>query len=329
MLGSTPQVRGTADNKKEFTSSDNPTKVIIIRHGYKLPYGPNSSMATPGGVAQKGKGKQEVNSGPALTAPGEVLAIKAALYLLSCGKPNNIYASKSTDTHQKSISQREMQTAGPVVTMLYAAGFDVDYEHPDRTTQYVDLAKRIQNLPKGSLVFVIWEHKRINNLVNALTGKEMSYDWPETDFTSAVHVTLSSSPLIDVLHNQYSTSFDGDFVELAKRAEDYPRLAQQVCHLYERCLAAEHHKAFLLAQHQLISQHLTAALQREVYWQQRALASEAQLQSSTATTRPSSSSILWGFARLASTLGGCFCPEGSRDNEFAPPHQYQRLPYRS
>jgi hypothetical protein len=178
-----------------------PREVIIIRHGDKL---------------------QQTETGPALSAKGEIRSIKFAFYFLNkFGVPDYMIAADPVDTQGKNSSIRPIQTLAPLANMLEEKYPEVDVPilHPYESSDYAKLAKYILDNKQfnGKLILICWSHGKIPDLAAKLGVNDPIPDWDKNDYDSVYVLNFDGSGKVkefNILSNQYPVDFSGSWRDL-------------------------------------------------------------------------------------------------------------------
>lgn len=169
-----------------------PNEVYIIRHADKLKHPP----------------------GPALSPKGEIRAIAFAIqFRKNYPLPDYIFATnpvsdKKEGLYLKGTSIRELQTVGPLVSMLSVEQHEyIPILHPYRNKEYKALANDLLNQKQfnGKRILVCWDHGLIPAFANALGVAENKVEkWAKSDFDSIYLVKFNKEGAqLKVFHHQY------------------------------------------------------------------------------------------------------------------------------
>lgn len=176
-----------------------PSQIVIIRHGDKL---------------------LQANTGPTLSAKGQIRAINFGFYYLQkFGMPDYVFASNPT---KDTTSIRELQTVAPLVNMMQQKQPDnksIGILHPYSPKDYTALATYILDSSEfdGKKVVICWSHGKIPKLAEKLGVSEKLDTWPADDFDSVYVLRYNhKGDLKDfqILHQQYPVNFNGNWGDL-------------------------------------------------------------------------------------------------------------------
>lgn len=180
-----------------------PREIIIIRHGDKL---------------------EQAYPGPALSAKGQVRAVKfAGYYLKTFGQPDYVIAANPNNFLGKNSSIRELQTVAPLVNILSAkkptTGFPI--LHPYENADYKKLAKFIMGdaMFNDKVILICWNHTKIPPLAEKLGVTTALNKWPANDFDSVYVLKYDDQGKVThftMMNNQYPVHFKGDWQSLTK-----------------------------------------------------------------------------------------------------------------
>jgi hypothetical protein len=140
-------------------------KIVIIRHGEKSANGDNLNC-------------QGLNRSMQLS---KVLVAKF-------GVPSRIYVP-SLNSGKSTSHARMFQTISPLA-IKYDLAINAKYDVED----YSSLAQDIE--ARTGTIFVVWEHKAIDNIVKALGVKGNDLKWPDEDFDSIWIVTYKNGKAV-------------------------------------------------------------------------------------------------------------------------------------
>lgn len=178
-----------------------PRTVYIIRHTDKL---------------------LQPEPGPALSAKGELRAIKFAFYFLNkYGEPDFMFAASANKDSGGRSSQRALETLAPLANMLsekYPTK-DVPLYHSFAADEYDKLVKYIMSTKKfdNKSILICWHHGNINKMIKEFGYKDELPEWAMDDFDSIYILQFSKSGNInslDHLMHEYPIAFNGSWREL-------------------------------------------------------------------------------------------------------------------
>lgn len=176
-----------------------PSQIIIIRHGDKL---------------------LQANTGPTLSAKGQIRAINFAFYYLQkFGMPDYVFASNPT---KDTTSIRELQTVAPLVNIMQQRdpeNSSIGILHPYSSKDYTALATYILDSDQfdGKKIVVCWSHGKIPKLAEKLGVNQKLSKWPADDFDSVYVLRYNNKGDLkdfEILHQQYPVSFSGTWADL-------------------------------------------------------------------------------------------------------------------
>ncbi|MGQ3892466.1 histidine phosphatase family protein [Legionella sp. CNM-4043-24] len=177
-----------------------PSEIIVVRHGDK-PLEPAAKWADVS------------HPSLSLNAKGTVRSVVMARYILSkFGKPDYVFATAAANDRHEELSVRNIQTAGPLTTMLAEdnpEGYKMYF--PYTATEYARLSKDLLSDSRydNKKIVIVWNHHHIPALLNALGIKDKIPVWPQNNFDTvyvldyAKNGQLSSWKRLD---NQYPVS---------------------------------------------------------------------------------------------------------------------------
>lgn len=193
--------------------SATPHEIIIVRHGDKW-------------LKPAAKWANRNNKNFTLNAKGMVRSVKLAQYILKkFGRPDYIFATAATDQHGVENSVSDIQTAGPLASLLADSnphGFKINY--PFTAKQYANLGKLLLNQKQydRKTILIVWNHYNIPALVNSLGVKEALPAWPIDNFDSVYVLKYTDSGHLanwKRLDNQYQVPDDISWDTLSTLAD--------------------------------------------------------------------------------------------------------------
>lgn len=192
-----------------------PATIIVVRHGDKL-------------LEPASKWQNRQNDNRSLDAKGMVRSVKLAFYILKhFGPPDYIFASTPVDSKGKTYSLREVETAGPLATMLADRnphGFKVLF--PYTVEEYKKLAHFILNKPQFNqkVVLIVWAHQVLPALIEHLGVKAKLPHWSNKNFDTVYVLRYNhKGHLIHWrrLDHQYPVNDHVSWDDLAKVGENF------------------------------------------------------------------------------------------------------------
>lgn len=174
-----------------------PKAIIIIRHGDKL---------------------DQPQPGPALSAKGQVRAVKFAFYYLEkFGEPDFVFAPNPNSFVGKNSSIRELQTVAPLINMLSRKHPETGFPilHPYENADFKKLASYVlkDKMFNDKTILICWSHKKIPQLAEKLGIKQSLPQWQAADYDSVYVIKYDNEQVSEftILNNQYPVNFNGNW----------------------------------------------------------------------------------------------------------------------
>lgn len=161
-----------------------PQMIIVVRHADKL-------------LEPASKWQNRKNIDRTLNAKGIVRSVKLAHYILrKFGKPDFIFASTPINKQGKTYSLREVETAGPIASMLAQInphGFKMLYPYsPEEYRKLGDFILKQKQFDQ-KVVLIIWEHRVLPAFIQYLGVKQTLPPWAQADFDTVYILNYAKS----------------------------------------------------------------------------------------------------------------------------------------